>query len=74
METIFDLGPDYKGRFFGPPFFVAEWHGIAPGWFVFGRNEEYGGQARQDGGAARRSATEIQALERATIPRVVEEV
>jgi hypothetical protein len=42
MKTIFELGPDYKGRIFGPPFFVAQWPGIAPGWFVFGRNEEYG--------------------------------
>jgi hypothetical protein len=44
VETIFELGPDYKGRTYGPPFYVAQWHGIAPGWFVFGRNEEYGGR------------------------------
>ena len=44
MKTIFELGPDYKGRTYGPPFYVAQWHGIAPGWFVFGRNEEYEGR------------------------------
>jgi hypothetical protein len=56
VETIFDplttpntrlQGPLVETIFDGPTtriFYVAQWHGIAPGWFVFGRNEEYGGR------------------------------
>lgn len=47
MKTLIDKGPGYKGRFFGPPYFVAEHFGIDPGWFVFGRNPEYGGRLVQ---------------------------
>lgn len=44
MKVIFDFGPDYRGRMFSGPFFVAPHRGVDPGWFVFGRNEEYGGR------------------------------
>lgn len=47
MTILIDLGPDYKGRMFGPPFYVSRQDGYAPGWFVLGSNEEYGGRLRK---------------------------
>ncbi len=47
MTILIDLGPDYKGRVFTGPFYVSRQDGYAPGWFVLGRNDEYGGRLRK---------------------------
>lgn len=47
MNIIVDKGPDYRGRLFEGPYYVDKWHGVAPGYFVFGRHPDYGGQLRK---------------------------
>lgn len=41
-KVLIDKGPDYCGRMYGPPFFVARDPGVNLGWFVFGRSPDYG--------------------------------
>lgn len=47
MNIIVDKGPDCMGRMFEGPYYVAEWRGVAPGWFVWGRHPDYGGRLRK---------------------------
>ena len=46
MKYIFDPGPDFKGRIY-TNFYAAEVLGMAPGWFVLGCYEDYGGRLRK---------------------------
>jgi len=45
MSYVFDPGPDYKGRTY-TDFYPAE-ATTGPGWFVIGKNPEYGGRLRK---------------------------
>lgn len=45
MSYVFDPGPDYKGRTY-TDFYPAE-DTTGPGWFVLGKNPEYGGRLRK---------------------------
>lgn len=47
MTILIDLDPDYMGRMYTGPFYVSRQDGYAPGWFVLGRNDEYGGRLRK---------------------------
>lgn len=40
-DICFDPGPDYRGRVYDR-FHVRRDCSIYPGWFIFGRNPEYG--------------------------------
>lgn len=40
-DVCFDPGPDYRGRLYDR-FYVRRDVSIYPGWFIFGRNPEYG--------------------------------
>lgn len=38
----FEVGPDYAGRYYDR--FYAERDHSGPGWYIFGRNPQYGGR------------------------------
>ena len=43
VDYEFDPGPDYRGRMYAE-FYVCRDATAGPGWYVLGRNPEYGGR------------------------------